>query len=233
MPSLVRITALLTGLVLSGVVMPKNKWRSFTNARSFVRKLGLKNNQQWRQYVRGEMNNIGKKPDDIPSNPNFVYLNDGWLGYGDWLGNGNVSTRLRKYKSFVRARAFVRKLGLKSEYEWRLYVKGKIPGMAKKPDDIPASPHMTYSESGWVNYGNWLGTGNISYHQANWRSFTKARSHVRSLGLKNSAEWRKYCRGQIRKGHKPSDIPATPYKVYQGKGWKGMSDWLGQRSNRS
>ena len=207
--------------------MPGNKWRSFNNARRFVRKLGLKNNKEWRLYVRGEFKSLGAKPRDIPSNPNFVYEDKGWQGYGDWLGNGNVSTRLRQYRSFRQARTYVRKLGLKSEHEWRMYVKGKISGLSKKPDDIPASPHISYLENGWINYGDWLGTGNISYHQINWRSFTKARKHVRSLGLKNSDDWRKYCRGKIKKGQKPADIPATPYKVYQGKGWKGMSDWLG------
>lgn len=205
------------------------KWRSFANARAFVRKLGLKNNKEWRAYVRGEYKDLGKKPDDIPSNPNFVYVDSGWQGYGDWLGNGNVSTRLRQYRSFIRARGFVRNLGLKSENEWRLYVKGKLPGLPKKPVDIPASPHMSYAEDGWKNYGDWLGTGNISYHQAQWRSFNKARSYVRKLELKNSTEWRKYCRGAIRKGNKPTDIPATPYKVYEGKGWRGMEDWLGSK----
>lgn len=206
------------------------KWRPFTKARRFVRSLGLKNNKEWREYVRGELKHLGNKPVDIPSNPNFVYESDGWQGYGDWLGNGNVSTRKRQYRSFRSARAYVRKLKLSSEYEWRQYIKGKISGLPKKPDDIPASPHMSYSESGWINYGDWLGTGNISYHQVNWRAFSKARKHVRSLGLKNSEEWRQYCSGKLRKAKKPVDIPATPYKVYHDKGWKGMSDWLGRKS---
>jgi len=205
------------------------KWRSFVKARAFVRKLGLNNNQEWRAYVRGEYKNMGKKPDDIPSNPNFVYAENGWNGYGDWLGNGNVSTRMRQYRPFTKARAFVRKLGICSENDWRLYVKGQVPNLPKKPDDIPASPHMGYSGKGWINYGDWLGTGNISYHQAQWQSFNKARGYVRKLGLKNSSEWRKFCRGGIRRANKPTNIPATPYKVYEGKGWKGMEDWLGNK----
>lgn len=208
------------------------KWRSFYKARSYVRKLGLNNNQEWRSYVRGELKRLGKKPDDIPSNPNFVYAEQGWAGYGDWLGNGNVSTRLRCYRSFRQARAFVRKLRLQSENEWRQYVKGGISGLPKKPDDIPASPHISYQDKGWTNYGDWLGTGNISYHKTQWCSFNKARSYVRKLNLKNSNEWRKFCRGHIRKGNKPADIPATPYKVYEGKGWKGMEDWLGNKKTR-
>jgi len=205
------------------------KWLSFLRARSFVRKLGLKNNQQWRAYVRGRYEHLGKKPDNIPSNPNLVYADCGWQGYGDWLGNGNVSTRLRRYRPYTKAKAFVRKLGLNSENEWRLYVKGKLPQLPEKPVDIPASPHMSYANSGWKSYGDWLGTGNISYNQTQWRAFNKARLYIRKLRLRNSAEWRKYCRGEVRKGTKPCDIPATPYKVYEGKGWRGMGDWLGHK----
>lgn len=205
------------------------KWKPFRKARAFVRKLGLKNNIEWRAYVRGEIKGIPAKPDDIPSNPNFVYMKQGWAGYGDWLGNGNVSTRLREYRSFNQARSYVRRLGLRNESEWRLYVKGQISGVKKKPDDIPASPHMSYRNKGWSNYGDWLGTGNISYHQAQWRAFDKARSYVRKMKLRNSNEWRKFCGGQLPRLNKPNDIPATPYKVYDGKGWKGMEDWLGNK----
>jgi hypothetical protein len=88
---------------------------------------------------------------------------------------------------------------------------------------------MTYQEKGWSNYGDWLGTGNISYHKTQWRAYNRARSYVRKLKLRNSNEWRKFCRGKLRKVNKPADIPATPYKVYEGKGWKGMEDWLGNK----
>lgn len=213
--------------------MSNSKWRSFKKARAFVRKLGLQSNQEWRAYVRGDIKKLGKKPDDIPSNPNFVYKDDGWNGYGDWLGNGNVSTRNRQYRSYSRARAFIRRLGLNNENEWRMYVKGQIKGLPKKPDDIPASPHMSYKDKGWQDYGDWLGTGNISYHLREWRNFNKARSYVRRLKLKNSNEWRQYCRGQLKRAKKPDDIPATPYKVYEKNGWKGMQDWLGIKNSNS
>ena len=48
---------------------------------------------------------------------------------GDWLGTGTVARRLRQYRSFKEARAFVRSLGLKSEAEWCAYCKS-----GKKPD---------------------------------------------------------------------------------------------------
>ena len=76
---------------------------------------------------------------------------------GDWLGTGTVAHRLRQYRSFKEARAFVRSLGLKSGTEWRDYCKS-----GKKPDDIPANPNKTYAEDGWVGMGDWLGTGAVA-----------------------------------------------------------------------
>ena len=49
--------------------------------------------------------------------------------------------------------------------------------------------------------------------------FLKARSIVRSLGLKSSKEWREYKMN-------PPGIPRKPEKVYKDKGWKGYKDWL-------
>jgi len=72
------------------------KYRSFTKARTFVRRLKLKSNQEWRKYRKGEL--PGKKPMPlyIPSNPDYFYKNKGWVSWGDWLGTGSTSTQLRK-----------------------------------------------------------------------------------------------------------------------------------------
>ena len=127
------------------------EYRSFKEARAFVRRLGLKSNAEWREYCKS-----GKKPADIPTNPNNIYAEAGWAGYGDWLGTGTIAPRLREYRSFKEARAFVRRLGLKSQTEWRGYYKS-----GKKPTDIPFNPHNTYAEAGWVGYGDWLGTARM------------------------------------------------------------------------
>ena len=76
---------------------------------------------------------------------------------GDWLGTGTIAPRLREYRSFKEARAFVRRLGLKSQCEWRAYCKS-----GKKPDDIPANPNRTYAKAGWAGMGDWLGTGTVA-----------------------------------------------------------------------
>jgi hypothetical protein len=80
-------------------------WRTFKDARGFVRKLGLRNYDEWREYAKS-----GDKPHDIPYDPYNAYAESGWSGWGDWLGTGAISSHLRKYRSFKEARAFVRRM---------------------------------------------------------------------------------------------------------------------------
>jgi hypothetical protein len=64
--------------------------------------------------------------------------------------------------------------------------------------------------------------------RANWRPFKEAREFVCSLELKNLAEWRKYCGGVIAgKPPLPDDVPRDPASVYEGRGWRGIGDWIG------
>jgi len=108
--------------------------------------MGLKSQTEWLAYCKS-----GKKPDDIPANPNRTYAG-GWMGYGDWLGTGAVARSLRQYRSFAKARAFMRGLGLKSSNEWLAYRKSP-----NKPDDIPTNPNTYYANDGWAGMGDWLG----------------------------------------------------------------------------
>src|SRR5262249_58165021 len=110
----------------------------------------------------------------MPAYPGLVYAKSGWAGYGDWRGTGTIAPRLREYRSFKDARAFVRNLGLKSRDEWIDYCKS-----GKKPADIPAFPDLVYSEARWSGMGDWLGTGNVANYLRKNRSFNKAPPFVR------------------------------------------------------
>jgi len=132
-----------------GLDRRERRYRSFKKARAFVRGLGLKSAGEWREYIKSDM-----KPDDIPVAPHHVYANDGWAGWSDWLEASAVATYLSqyRYRSFKKARAFARELELVSDSKWRAYCKS-----AKKPDDIPANPQITYAKAGWAGWGDWLG----------------------------------------------------------------------------
>jgi predicted helicase len=61
-----------------------------------------------------------------------------------------------------------------------------------------------------------------------WRPFDEARELTSSLGLKTSAEWKEFCKGNLpEKGNLPADIPATPSETYADRGWAGWGNWLG------
>ena len=120
-------------------------WRSFEEARAYIRTLGLKNTEEWKAYC-----DSGKKPSDIPVAPSQVYADAGWIGMSDWLGTD--IHRRGDWRSFEEARAFVRTLGLKGAEEWRTYCRS-----GKKPIDIPRAPWQVYADAGWVSFNDWFG----------------------------------------------------------------------------
>jgi superfamily II DNA or RNA helicase len=182
-------------------------WRSFEDARAFVRGLKLKNGTEWRAYCLS-----GKKPSDIPNNPNETYPDVGWTSLSDWLGAGR---RMGGWRSFEEARTYVRSLGLKSQKEWEAYCKS-----GKKPDDIPRTPWRVYADD-WVSWADWLG-GRHHHRIGGWRPYEDARNYVHGLGIKSQTEWKAYCQS----GERPEDIPASPSLVYTDD-WVNWADWLG------
>jgi predicted helicase len=144
-------------------------WRSFAASRTFARSLKFKFRDGWFEYCKS-----GKKPPDIPANPNTVYAKAGWSTWVDWLGAGRH--RGAGWRPFAEARAFVRGCNLKSIAAWTAYCKS-----GKKPPGIPAGPSAVYANDGWIGWGDWLGTGRVA--RGTYRPFKKARDFVRRLGL--------------------------------------------------
>ena len=102
------------------------EYRRFREARAFARSLKLKSGKQWFAFCEGKIPRLGRLPADIPVHPYQTYADRGWKGLGDWLGTGTVASNLRKYRPFREARAFVHKLKLKNQAEWRLFCQGRM-----------------------------------------------------------------------------------------------------------
>ncbi|MBC8550271.1 MAG: hypothetical protein H8D23_11560, partial [Candidatus Brocadiales bacterium] len=204
------------------------KYRDFKSARKFARNLDLKSVEEWDNYCRGCYPEKKDLPKDIPRRPRGTYLKDGWKGYGDWLGTGRIANFNIVWRDFKSARKYVRGLRIKSETEWRAYTSGKLKGHKHKPSDIPSNPNAAYKNKGWRNWGDWLGTSSISPSKIIFLDFQSARSLVHLLQLKGEPEWRKYCRGELKKsvGVRPQNIPSNPNLAYKNNGWIGWGDWL-------
>ena len=193
--------------------LAKLSWRSFEDARKFVKQMNFKNRTDWEDYIKA-----GTKPADIPFRPNKVYFNVGWQGWGDWLGNANQKFTKQDFMPFVKASSFVKSLKLKNSEQWRKYCAS-----GNKPDFIPSNPQYRYKHEGWKGLGDWLGTGRVASHKRRYHNFRVARKFVQKLRLTSWKEWIKYCKS----GKLPILIPANPNKIYRNKGWKNFGDWLG------
>jgi len=197
----------------------KSKYLSFGEARDYVRSQNLENTRAWKKWSNGTLEGKERRPDFIPSNPDIVYRNDGWISWSDWISE-NIEI---EYLSFEEARDFVRSLNLANAEQWQKYYQGKIDGLVK-PDNIPWNPQKIYAEQ-WNGIKDWIGT--------DWKNFEEAREFVRNLGLNGQVEWRLYCKNELN-GYepKPLDIPTDPKRVYEDNGWIDMSDWLSTERKR-
>ena len=74
----------------TGNLSPQGRaFLTFAEARKFARSLKLKNFLEWNEWYKTN------RPANIPSNPNVMYKDSGWAGYGDWLGTGNTKHHFR------------------------------------------------------------------------------------------------------------------------------------------
>jgi hypothetical protein len=194
----------------------KKQYRTFEEAKKFVKKLNLKTKDEWGIYVKS-----GKLPDNIPRSPDNTYKKQGtWKGWGDWLGTGVIANQYISYMLFEDAKKFVEKLKLKNREEWKKYCRS-----GQKPGDIPTAPNNTYNKQGtWTNWGDFLGTGYVANQNREYRSFEETREFVINLKLKNQKDWYDFSRSK----KKPSDIPNYPNSFYKKQGtWTNWGDFLG------
>jgi superfamily II DNA or RNA helicase len=213
----------------TGTVAPfLREYRPFRQAREFARNLGLKSTTEWAEFAKGCAPQLGRLPNDVPAAPWHVYAKQGWKDMGDWLGTGRIADQFKEFRPFHQARAFARQLNLKNNLEWIAFTRGRLPKLGRLPADIPANPNQTYRGKGWLNWGDWLGTGAVAAQLRRYRPFEEARAYARTLKLKSYSEWMAFCKGAMpEKGARPEDIPAAVNRVYADQGWAGMGDWLG------
>ena len=183
----------------------EKQFRDFNSAREFVRKLGLKEEKEWKEYSKSS-----KRPEDIPSRPERTYKNKGWNGYSDFLGTEKFSKFTKM--DFKTARKFARSLKLKSIEDWKRYCSSGY-----KPKDIPNSPHQSYMNEGWIDWGDWLDVEIISSREISkqYLSFKEARKEARILSKKyNIQSWTDW-NDAVKKGLIPKNIPVNPWRTYR------------------
>lgn len=124
---------------------------------------------------------------------------------------------INKYLIYEQAKQIILPLKIKSAKEWFEYTKNN------KLDRIPIAPNLVYKNKGWISWGEWLGTHNISSKKRQFLPYQEAKIFAISLKIKSVKEWNKY----LQNNTIPSNIPSNPYYTYKNCGWIDWQNWLG------
>ena len=190
----------------------KLNYKNFEEAREIVRSFNFKKRSEYQEAKRKDI-----LPADIPSKPERVYKDYGWVSVGDWLGTGFIAYGQRDYKNFEEARKYARSLNLPNSNEWSQFTKS-----SNFPKNIPKTPRFFYKDKGWIDMSDWLSSDLIHHSKRIYRSFAEVKKFVRNQGIKTQMEWREF----TKKNKLPIDIPADIASVYKDKGWINWGDTL-------
>ena len=193
-------------------------WIPFEQARKIARERRFKNQSEWFDFTKSD-----EFPKSIPVSPPLSYKNSGWINWGDFLGTGNIANFNRTFKSYKEANQLIKSYKIKKKDDFLEMHKAKI-----FPKDIPYNPRRTYLNSGWISWGEFLGTGSVASFNKEWLSYKKAHHFVKKLNLKSWKDWRNYSKS----ANFPSDIPKNPHNTYKNKGWIDMPTFLGCENKR-
>tara|TARA_B100001175_G_scaffold309372_1_gene310979 strand:- start:3400 stop:6489 length:3090 start_codon:yes stop_codon:yes gene_type:complete len=180
-------------------------WMQFNEARTFVRKLGLKNVNEWYEVLKTD-----KIPYNIPHSPAHIYKDQGWKGIGDWIGTDRVADQFREYLSFENARAYMKKNNITSLSQWKKYRKEN--GI----ENIPYKLSRTYSKN-WKGRPHFFGTETFTYEEA--------KQFVKKFKLKSSRDYFKF----LKTTKSVINLPTVPSRKYKNKGWVDWKDYLGYK----
>ena len=171
----------------------RKNWKSFEEAREWVRLLGIQTYREWRHYVSFGLPDKPNLPEDIPKAPNDVYI-DEFEGFADWLGKERLAITLPRkspsesvrsdksvYLNFYEARKFVIKRKFNSPTIYRSTVRNRSKSIQNrkahgKPitstmeffGQLPIYPERVYDE--WTTWADYLGLSEEELFNLEWMS---------------------------------------------------------------
>lgn len=205
-------------------------WLPFEEAREFVRGLGFSRVAEWVIF-----SSSGKRPENIPSSPNKIYAERGWVSFIDWIrhpdapavpkpirvaapktrAKDRTPSRTGNFLNYKAAREIAHQLKLACRREWHVLATAK-----KLPEGVPANPVIVYGTD-FLGWDDWLGH-NTPTTNPRVMPFNHIRTYAQSLGLTTRAEWERHCASP----KVPAGLTPTPEVDYPGD-FAGWPDFLG------
>ena len=140
-----------------------------------------------------------------------------------------VSAMDDRFMSYEEAKTFLATLPSKLENSAQ-YREQASKGLIN--DRIPRDPFDYYRETGWISWGDFLGTGTIASFDKKFLSLQQAKDAIAQMPdpPKNRREYLAISDA----GKLPDGLPRDPYNTYhQDPNWKGLPDLLGLRNRQN
>jgi len=179
---------------------------SYDEAKKYIEKFNFKSGEDWfRRY--GDVNaNL------LPKKPHRFYKKRGWLGWGDFLGTGNLknSEKRKIYVSYEECKLFAKENNINTQKKWFSF--------KNKPINIPRSPSSIYTDY-WISWNEFFDRSdrNIKF---DYLSYDDAKEFLNKLGIKNYTEYKDFTKGKTKEYR----LHSRPNEYY--KEWVGWNDYL-------
>ena len=112
-------------------------------------------------------------PPNVPADPRRVYKHDGWEGWGQWLGTGNIKAGTEHFLPLSEALAVAHALGLANQREWEVWGK---EGM--RPPNVPCRPDQVYTHGEWQGWAPPLAGVQQPRHRRQHRAACHRRTRI-------------------------------------------------------
>jgi hypothetical protein len=192
-------------------------YRNYQSAENFAKSLNFTFWNQWKSFAA-----TNKKPKDIPSDPRRYYKKNGWTNVKTFLGSKNLSNKDKNenFPNYEDAKKQVKEFKITSA---RLYFiwKKENPHI-----NLPYRPSNTYKNKGWINWGDYLGTKNISDNEKKeiFSSYEEAKMIVSKENIKSLREYENFINSKKADKYK---LPKTLSEFYKNRGWISSPDFFG------
>jgi hypothetical protein len=124
-------------------------------------------------------------------------------------------TLSKSFVSYKEAKQTVKKIGFKNSKEYKAW---------KKPEGMPCAPHVTYADSGWSGWGEFLGTGSIQPERfMTYLTLAELKVLLKAEGVKSYKGYRAWS-VKWNSGRKILGAPKNPNLMYANTGWLGFDD---------
>nr|WP_314305404.1 VPA1269 family protein [Pseudomonas aeruginosa]MDT8214517.1 VPA1269 family protein [Pseudomonas aeruginosa] len=169
---------------------------TYAEAQAAAQALGIKS--------RSDYNKRYREDPRLPSSPNMIYADAGWIDWYDFLGNEWPDC----YPTYAEAQAAAQALSIKNQPDYNKRYR--------EDPRLPSSPDRFYADAGWIDWYDFLGNERPDLYP----TYAEAQAAAQALGIKSQTDYHNHYREDRR-------LPSSPDRVYADAGWIDWYDFLG------